>query len=489
VATAAGLKYLGFDPADVEEVLAFVDQINPMAPPEYGLVMKFSKPFRGSSIVPAVRAHTQMGELGGRRYLQSQQPMLPSFYGPNNTTLVIAPDATLRRLVEAAGESKAGPILDRVKSVPAGNDLYVAVDVGSLRPLIMLGLAQAQAQGEIPPDVQPFLEAPNLISAAELTLNLSGAPMSLVVHANDDGDAQKLQSLLADASETYQERMSEAFAQQAASDDPVEQATARYMQRVSGRWVEPFMPERDGASLTFFKSEGDASQQQLTNVAIIGILVALLLPAIQAAREAARRAQSMNQIKQLNIALLNQESASGAFPAHASYNPEGKPLLSWRVHILPYLEQQALYEQFHLDEPWDSEHNRALIARMPAMYQNPNLPEQNGKTNYLAVVGEGCIFDGTQVGKKLLDIRDGTANTIMLVEAAREQAVEWTKPDDLEYNPANPKAGLGGIRPGGWLVGLADGSVHFISENIDQEHLKAMFTGAAGDSVPPGALE
>jgi hypothetical protein len=487
VASAAGLKYLGFDPADMEEVIAFAEQFNPAGPPQYGLVIKFTKPIRGSSINPQIRAHTQLSELSGKRYLQSQAPMLPSFYSPTNQVLVVAPDVTLRRLVESSGEPQRGRLIDRVKNVAAGNDLYAAVDVESLRPLIMMGLAQSQA--EMPPEAMPFLEAPNLIRAAELTFNLAGAPTSLVVHANDESAAQRLNELMNRAMSMYQEQMTAQFAQQAMSEDPVERAMAQYMERVSGRWLEPFMPQREGASLTFFKVGADAAgQQQLTNVAVIGILVALLLPAIQAAREAARRSQSMNHIRQLTLSLLNYESATKAYPAHASYSSDGKPLLSWRVHILPYLDEQALYEQFRLDEPWDSEHNRALIARMPAVFQNPNLPDQTGKTNYLAVVGEPCIFNGTQTGVRIQDITDGTAKTILLVEAAREQAVEWTRPDDWEFNPANPKAGLGGIRPGGWIAGFADGSVHFISQEIDEAILKAMFTRAAGEMVPAGAF-
>ena len=482
VASAAGLKYLGFDPADVEEVVAFAEQFNPMGPPEYGLVIKFTKPFRGSSINPQIRAHAQLGDLAGRRYLQSQDPMLPSFYGPDNQTLIVAPDATLRRLVESAGQSQSGPIIDRVQNVPAGNDLYAAVDIESLRPLIMMGLAQAQAK--VPPDALPFLEAPNLISAAELTFNVSGAPMSLVVHANDESAAQQLETLMDEATRKYQEQMRAQFTEQAMSEDPVERAMAQYVERVSGSWTEPFMPEREGASLVFFRSEGrDPARQQLTNIAVIGILVALLLPAVQAAREAARRTQSMNNMKQLMLALHVHQDAKRSFPAHAIYSPDGKPLLSWRVQMLQYLEESPLYEQFRLDEPWDSEHNRALIPRMPAVFQNPNLPNPEGKTNYLAVVGEPCVFDGTEKGKSIREITDGTSNTIMLVEAAPDQAVEWTKPDDWEYDSNNPKAGLGGLRPGGWIAALADGSVRFVPEMIDPEQLKAMFTSTGGEKI------
>jgi hypothetical protein len=188
-------------------------------------------------------------------------------------------------------------------------------------------------------------------------------------------------------------------------------------------------------------------------------------------------------MKQIMLAFHNFHDTKKTLPAHANYGPDGKPLLSWRVHILPFLEEGAVYEQFKLDEPWDSPHNRALIARMPQVYRNPNLPLEAGKTNFLAVVGQGCIMDGTQKGIGFRHITDGTSNTVMLVEAAPDQAVEWTKPDDWEYDASNPKAGLGGVRPGSWNAGFADGSVQPIPEMIDQNTLKALFTSAGGEIV------
>jgi hypothetical protein len=412
--------------------------------------------------------------------------MLPSFYGVNNQTLIVAPDATLRRLIESAGQPQSGPVIDRVKSVPGGNDLYAAVDIESVRPLIQAQLAQAA--GKVPPDAQAFLQVPNLAKAAELTFNLKGSPMSFVVHANDEAAAQKLEEINAEANRKSLEQMKANFAQFAMSEDPVQRALAQYSERVSNTLTERFAPQREGATLVYFKTDGENSgqQQQLVTVAIIGILVALLLPAVQSAREAARRNQSTYNMKNIMLAFLNYHDTKGGFPAHASYSPEGKPLLSWRVHILPFIEEMPLYSQFKLDEPWDSPHNRALIARMPQVYQNPNLPLEPGKTNYLAAVGVPCIMDGTDKGKGLREITDGTSNTIMLVEAAADQAVEWTEPHDWEFDPLNPKAGLGGIRPAVWLAAFADGSVQPISDMIDQEQLKAMFTRAGGEPVNRG---
>ncbi len=482
VATAAGLKYLGIDPANVEEATAFVDPSNPRAP-NYGLALRFVEPLKNFNPPAALRAHTQLDELAGKKYLKSQHPLLPSFYAPDNRTLLIAPDATIKQFVESPAQSKSGPIIDRVRTVAGGNDLYVVVDVASLLPIIQMGLAQAQRQ--MPPDARPFADAINLVTAADLTLNLSkAAPSSLVVHANDEAAAKQIETLIADTAAKAHEQMRAQLAKQEASEDPVERAFAHYMERVSGLWAQPFMPTREGADLTFFRFTGSNSpQQQLVTVAVIGMLVALLLPAIQAAREAARRNQSINNMRQIAIALQNYHDTRKSFPPHAIYSADGKPLLSWRVAILPFVEEAGLYSEFHLNEPWDSEHNRALVSRMPSVYKNPNLPGGNGKTNYLAVVGKECVLDGTSKGKRIRDITDGTSKTIVLVEANADHAVDWTKPDDWTFDPNHPNSGLGGLRPGGWLAGFVDGHTQFISNGIDTNELKALFTRAGGESI------
>jgi len=483
VATAAGLKYANVDPANIEEATAFVDLANPMAP-NYGVTLKFTQPIKASDIKPEFRAHTQPDKLGGRTYLKSQQPMLPSLFAPNSRTLVIASESALKQFVEGAKGPKNGPVVDLLAKSPAGSDVYAAVSVTMLRPLVQMGLAQSREP--IPAEAKPFLDALNLLDTAELTLTLSQpGTTSLVAHANDATAAEKVETLLSDAAAKFKEKLNEDLAKQKASDDPVEQAFAKYTERVSGRWTQPFMPQRDGAKLTFFNAEGGSSQQQqLVTVAVIGVLVALLLPAVQAAREAARRNQSINNMKQIIIALMNNMDTQTKYPANAIYSAEGKPLLSWRVQILPYIEEKALFDEFHLDEPWDSEHNRALIPRMPAVFQNPNVADE-GKTNYLAVVGPGCIFDGTPNGTSIVDIKDGTSRTIQVVEANADQAVEWTKPADLKLNDANPAEHLGRLRPGGWLAGFADGHIEFINNFPPDPQsaalLKGLFTRAGGE--------
>ena len=176
------------------------------------------------------------------------------------------------------------------------------------------------------------------------------------------------------------------------------------------------------------------------------------------AREAKYRNYSQNNLKQTGLAILNYEVANGELPARASFDSNGKPLLSWRVLVLRYQDEMELYKQFHLDEPWDSEHNKALIDKMPDVYKHPKL-NVPGKTVYQAVVGKKCAFDGKD-GVKLSSFTDGTSQTIMVVEAAPDKAVPWTKPEDWEMDPNNPLKGLGGLFAGDvFKVLFADGHV------------------------------
>ena len=182
----------------------------------------------------------------------------------------------------------------------------------------------------------------------------------------------------------------------------------------------------------------------ISSPATSGVVIALLLPAVQSAREAARRAQCTNNLKQFGLAMHNYHATYNTLPKPAITDKDGKPLLSWRVAILPFLEQQELYNKFKLDEPWDSPHNKALIKEMPTMYMCPSRPNgEPGMTTYCAFVGPGALFEaGKATGFQ--DVTDGTSNTLMAVEA--KDAVIWTKPDDLKFDPAAAPSFYGASR-------------------------------------------
>ena len=212
-------------------------------------------------------------------------------------------------------------------------------------------------------------------------------------------------------------------------------------------------------------------------------IVKLLAGATSRTRSAAGRTRSMNHLKQLALALHNYHDANGSFPATGTLAKDGKPLLSWRVHILPYLEQDNLYKQFKLDEPWDREHNKALIAQMPKVLRSPAQRVGDGKTTYLAPMAKDTVIAPGPKGARLADITDGTSNTIMLVETNDEASVIWTKPDDLDVKTDKVVEKLVGHYNEGFIAGFADGSVRFIRKSIEPAMLKALFTRNGGEVV------
>ena len=143
-------------------------------------------------------------------------------------------------------------------------------------------------------------------------------------------------------------------------------------------------------------------------------LLSLVTPPIEAARASAMRVQSTNNLKKIGLAMHNYYNANKHFPLPASFGKDGKPLLSWRVYVLPYIDQNALFKQFHLDEPWDSPHNRTLIDKMPSVYRLPMSKTEKGRTNYLLPVGNGAAFEADKP-TEFKDIKDGLSNTIMVV--------------------------------------------------------------------------
>jgi prepilin-type processing-associated H-X9-DG protein len=213
----------------------------------------------------------------------------------------------------------------------------------------------------------------------------------------------------------------------------------------------------------------------------IAMLIALLLPAVQAAREAARRSQCVNNLKQIGLAMLNYESANGVFPPALTLDPEGNPLLSWRVLLLPYLDDSGLYEQFKLDEPWDSPHNKPLLAKMPKVYECPSLPQAGSENSiYQVMIGPGTLFEKAE-GIATKDVTDGSSNTLMVLES--KAPIPWTQPSGLALQANKPIEGLGSGHPGGFNALFADGSVRFIKNSTSPTTLEALATRNGGEVV------
>ena len=196
---------------------------------------------------------------------------------------------------------------------------------------------------------------------------------------------------------------------------------------------------------------------------------------------AAASQQSANNLKQIALAMHNYEAVYNMFPPAAVCDKKGKPQLSWRVLILPYIEQDALYKEFKLDEPWDSDNNKKLIEKMPKVYALPGSKPGTTETHYRVFVGNGAGFDWV-MGGKIAGITDGTSNTLLCVTAATP--VTWTKPDELEFDPEKDMAKLlGAVVNGKVQVALFDGSVRTLKKVPSKETLNALITRSGGEVI------
>jgi RNA polymerase sigma factor (sigma-70 family) len=196
--------------------------------------------------------------------------------------------------------------------------------------------------------------------------------------------------------------------------------------------------------------------------------------------EKADRRNSKKNLRQLMIGMHAYYHVNARFPPATLYDADGKPLLSWRVLILPYLNEDDLFEQFKLDEPWDSEHNKKLLAKMPKEFAPVRgTTKEPHSTFYQVFTGKGAGFEGIQ-GVSTFDIKDGTSLTIAIVEAA--EAVPWSKPVDLAYYPDKPLPKVGGMFRDVFLAAFFDGTVHTLNRKFDDETMRQAITRSGGEN-------
>jgi prepilin-type processing-associated H-X9-DG protein len=220
-----------------------------------------------------------------------------------------------------------------------------------------------------------------------------------------------------------------------------------------------------------------------------GVMVALLLPAVQAAREAARRSQCTNNLKQIGLAMHNYHDVYNCFPPAVITDKNGRPMRSWRVAILPFMEQNALYQRYNFNEPWDGPNNRTLGNTAIPEYRCPS--DQSSaptETNYVMIVGKGSLGGLPNQTTSFRNIIDGTANTIMIVEVTGS-GIPWIEPRDLSVEEfqrgINDGSGkwISSKHPGGVNVLMCDASVRFVSQTIDRQTLRNLIDPSDGNRV------
>jgi hypothetical protein len=232
---------------------------------------------------------------------------------------------------------------------------------------------------------------------------------------------------------------------------------------------------------------------------LIGCLYGLIAPAFSAAREGARRMPCANNLKQIALALHNYHDVYKSFPPAYVADENGRPMHSWRVLILPFLEQQSLYDAYRFDEPWDGPNNRKLLTRMPSVYSCPSQQPRNSRTHthtsYVAVVGENTAWPG-QGGRVFREIVDGSGQSLLVCEFANRQS-DWMEPTDIGYTDAIELLTSRDSYPytghvyqsffyewsNGRSVAMADGSVRFLVQEIEADDARRLLTVNDGEPL------
>ncbi|HEX3149189.1 MAG TPA: DUF1559 domain-containing protein [Gemmataceae bacterium] len=377
----------------------------------------------------------------------------------SDTQFTVLHESLLDEFKKGATKTTEGILADALKLAKSGkNALTFGLDPSGLPPEIFTNA---------PPELQPFL--PLLKSK------------SIVLQANLDKELNASIRFAMDGEDKAIEGERAFNLLMKLADDAITTASGEEMFKTELKDLLPALTElQKTVQKTKAKREGSIVTAQAAipaDPALAKPFVALFLKP----QAAAARSRSANNLKQIGLALHNYHDIYGVFPAAAICDKKGKPLLSWRVAILPFVEQDNLYKQFHLDEPWDSEHNLPLSKTIVKTYELPYGEPKPGTTNYRVFVGNGAVFDMVQ-GCKITSITDGTSNTMLAFEGA--DATPWAKPDEIEFDPKKDHKKHLRFENNVCNILLADGSVRAVSNKLSENILRLMIQKDDGMPIP-----
>jgi prepilin-type processing-associated H-X9-DG protein len=445
-------KDLGVVPEDVER-LTFVE----LGPGRSVVVVTARNAYhRRRLAVPAKPFKEE--EYRGKTLLVND-PEGPAVALLNVRTFVLAPARTLKQLLDRAGKPAPGSLTPALREVANKHAAVLGVNAAAVA---------REGRYYVPPGAareakfQPLLAAEEALAVLDLD---DGVKLRVRAKFADEAAAMKGEKALRAAVERCREELKEV---------PEELRKVKFVKRLldlADGSLKGVTVKRDGAAL------GGEMQAKPDLESMIPDLRERL-PII---RQAINRNGSRDNLRWIGIALHEYYHDHKRYVPPAVYDKAGKPLLSWRVLLLPYLKEEALYKEFRLDEPWDSEHNKKLLDKMPAVYAAPGLPPSH-RSHYRGFAGKGSVLEPKQ-GATIADIPDGTPNTIIFVEAP--EGVEWTKPEELPFDLDKPLPKLGGLFPGGFNSLWVDGHVSFIPDTVSEKWRRLAIGRNDRQELPP----
>lgn len=452
-------------------------------------------------LVPGFRSETLMigpdgqpvvdenGELKYAIEEGNRRPAGPSYFQPDKRTVVFAYEKTLKRVLE--GNPPQSPLRELLAGIQVGNGFTIAATAEGHAERVekLKGALRNQAEFA-PPPVQMAVPLAEKVQGLVLVADLTNPTMlRLALEMKDDAAAKELWETADGGLGELKKQFAEL--RKGLEENPdglpfLQGPDVKEALDLAARFVDGMSVTREGSTQLLAELERPAGLDEFVK--------AKAPAAIEAFKEQQRKSAALWNLKQVALAMHIYYDTFGSMPPAAPrHTDEHAGKTSWRVYVLPFVEEIAVYDAYHFNEPWDSERNKGYLARMPAVFDDETSnTDSQGRTRIALVTGPGTAWEKQpegitlERGMRFQDIIDGTAYTIMLIQLPAELAVPWTAPQDFVLDPDDPFKGLGGKIPDeGLIVVTFDGAVHTLPPDTTPEKFKALCTHAGGEIVAP----
>lgn len=475
-------------PSSVSRATAFLVLDAQAGEPMPFLVLTFSAPFSPDEVVKANLPDAKSAPVAGKSVYASPKYPGAAVTFPDDRHILIGTESGLKSYLSKP-VAKDGPLAGALK-LAATRPMIAAANIAAL-PI------PPDALDQVPAEIRPILKAKLVV----LSLDLGrGANIELRATYADEAAAKDAEAAtralialgrkeLAKLKTDIENDLHNPKRKGPKSFEDLPEAIGMVfaigaLNRLDGYLADPQLITRQGADLS---ASLPVPKEIITAAGTyVAALAAVLLPAVAKVRDAAARAKSTNNLKQIGLAIHNYHDATNQFPRDIT-DKAGKPLLSWRVAILPYIEQNALFRSFKMDEPWDGPNNARLSKTLVATYLSPNTDKQFNAdgyalTSYKGVSGPDAMFQpGAAIN--FARVPDGLSNTAMVLEAG--DPIPWAKPGDYEFDPKKPLPPLAAPGMGDLTtVLMGDGSVRVMNtKTVSEKTFKALFTRSGGEVI------
>lgn len=466
VITAWGERELGFDPLLIKQITWVLKTPEDLkfeeGPPVWAAVLHFDElQALNGKLIDQLEEKT----IAGRPAYSGAASGNPSFLIVDELTIMASLDESF--MEEMLVDQSTSPLVELMKKSKVKGQVQAFVDVQAIRPVVQ-GFLDELGDLQMPPQMMGLLRTHDLLKGVEFGIDVDGTLESkMVMHANNKEDAEEYEQILIEGIRFAKELIIAQVAGGVNQNDPVQAASVQYAARIGNKYEKRLTPKRNGTDLTINMEEE-----------ILALPYVMSMGAYIDASQFNPDSRKQNQLRQTALAIHNYESAYRKFPTRTVKSEDGKDLFSGRAAILPFIEQNTLYSQLRLDEPWDSTHNSQFTQDMKvAQFSDPD-----GDMVRFPVF-PNSMWDDENPVEGFGDITDGTSNTIMAIHAPVDDSYSWADPAPWKISADDPMSSIFGDREFVLAV-FADGSTHRLEkEDMTNEKLTALLTVGGGEII------